>query len=224
MDTYKVVFKEGETEGVYAISLVEEPAIGVEFVALSKQEPTEIKLATVSAKKMSAQQRAVMEFRAGMGAKGAIPAVASPVRGGAAFPGSPAYLEAIAKAAKDAQRALNDAARTAGTIAPSPKAFHPASLAAFESKLKALRAEARLIAPDSSRWKELNKDILKSERSIERINKRQKLGPTAGQRAGAAGGAFLYGGGMGGGVGSAVGGIAGGIAGGVPGAFAGAAI
>jgi len=183
-----------------------------------------LRLATTSARKMSAQQRAVMEFRAGMGAKGAIPAVASPVRGGAAFPGSPEYLAAIAKAAKDAQQALSDAARTAGTIAPPPKAFHPASLAAFESKLKALRAEARLIAPDSSRWKELNKDILKSERSIERINKRQKLGPTAGQRAGAAGGAFLYGGGMGGGVSSAVGGIAGGLAGGVPGAFAGAAI
>ena len=189
-----------------------------------------LKLATVSAKKMSAQQRAVMEFRAGMGAKGAIPAVASPIRGGIEYgpangsPGSPAYLEAIAKAAKDAQQTLNDAARTAGTIAPASKAFHPASLAAFESKLKTLRAEARLIAPDSSQWKELNKDILKSERSIERINKRQKLGPTAGQRAGAAGGAFLYGGGMGGGIGSAVGGIAGGLAGGVPGAFVGAAI
>ena len=183
-----------------------------------------LKLATVSAKKMSAQQRAVMEFRAGMGAKGAIPAVASPVRGGAAFPGSPEYLEAIAKAAKDAQRALDNAARTAGTIAPPSKAFHPASLAAYEAKLKILKAEARRILPDSARWKELNKEILKFERGVERINKKQKLGPTAGQRAGAAGGAFLYGGGMGGGVGSAVGGIAGGIAGGVPGAFAGAAI
>ena len=49
MDTYKVVFKEGETEGVYAVSLVEEPAIGVEFVALSKQ--AEVKLATVSEEK-----------------------------------------------------------------------------------------------------------------------------------------------------------------------------
>lgn len=49
MDTYKVVFKEGETEGVFAVSLVEEPAIGVEFVALSKQ--TEVKLATVSEEK-----------------------------------------------------------------------------------------------------------------------------------------------------------------------------
>ena len=51
MDTYKVVFKEGETDGVYAISLVEDPAIGVEFVALANQEPTEIKLATVSEEK-----------------------------------------------------------------------------------------------------------------------------------------------------------------------------
>jgi tape measure domain-containing protein len=183
-----------------------------------------LRLATVSAKKMSAQQRAIMEFRSGMGAKGAIPGVASPIRGGAAFPGSPAYLEAVAKAAKDAQQALNRAAQTSTTIAPSPKAFHPASLAAFELKLKNLKAEARLIAPDSSRWKALNKDILKTEQSIERVNKRQKLGPTAGQRAGAAGGAFLYGGGMGGGIGSAVGGIAGGLVGGVPGAFAGAAV
>jgi tape measure domain-containing protein len=189
-----------------------------------------LKLATVSAKKMSAQQRAVMEFRAGMGAKGAIPAVASPVRGGIEYgpangsPGSPAYLEAIAKAAKDAQQALNDAAQTAGTIAPPPKAFNPASLAAYEAKLKKLKAEARLILPDSKRWKELNKEILKLERGIERINKKQRLGPSARQRAGAAGGAFLYGGGMGGGPGSAVGGIAGGLMGGVPGAFTGAAI
>jgi tape measure domain-containing protein len=183
-----------------------------------------LKLATVSAKKMSAQQRAVMEFRAGMGARGAIPAVASPVRGGAAFPGSPAYLEAIAKAAKDAQQALNDAAQTAGTIAPPPKAFNPVSLAAYEAKLKILKAEARLILPDSKRWKELNKEILKLERGVERINKKQRLGPSARQRVGAAGGAFLYGGGMGGGVGSAFGGIAGGLMGGVPGAFAGAAI
>ena len=183
-----------------------------------------LKLATVSAKKMSAQQRAVMEFRAGMGARGAIPAVASPVRGGAAFPGSPAYLEAIAKAAKDAQQALNDAAQTAGTIAPPPKAFNPTSLAAYEAKLKILKAEARLILPDSKRWKELNKEILKLERGVEKINKKQRLGPSARQRAGAAGGAFLYGGGMGGGPGSAFGGIAGGLMGGVPGAFAGAAI
>jgi tape measure domain-containing protein len=183
-----------------------------------------LKLAATAASKMSAQQRAIMEFRAGMGARGAIPAVASPVRGGAAFPGSPEYLEAIAKAAKDAQRALDDAARTAGTIAPRAQAFNPASLAAFQSRLKLLQKEARLIAPDSFRWKALNKEILQIERSIEKINKRQRLGPTGGQRLGAAGGAFLYGGGLGGGAGSALGGIAGGLAGGVPGAFAGAAL
>lgn len=183
-----------------------------------------LKLATTAASKMSAQQRAIMEFRAGMGARGAIPAVASPVRGGAVFPGSPAYLEAIAKAAKDAQRALDDAARTAGTIAPPAKAFQPLSLAAYEAKLKVLKAEARLIAPDSNQWRDLNKQILQAERGIENINKRQRLGPTGGQRLGAAGGAFLYGGGLGGGAGSALGGIAGGLARGVPGAFAGAAL
>ena len=183
-----------------------------------------LKLAATAASKMSAQQRAIMEFRAGMGARGAIPAVASPVRGGAAFPGSPAYLEAIAKAANDAQRALDDAARTAGTIAPPAKAFQPLSLAAYEAKLKVLKAEARLIAPDSTRWRDLNKQILQAERGIKNINKRQRLGPTGGQRLGAAGGAFLYGGGLSGGAGSALGGIAGGLAGGVPGAFAGAAL
>ena len=49
METYKVVFNEGETEGVYAVSLVEDPAIGVEFIKLSKQ--TEVKLATVNEEK-----------------------------------------------------------------------------------------------------------------------------------------------------------------------------
>lgn len=183
-----------------------------------------LRLAASAASKMSAQQRAIMEFRAGMGARGAIPEVASPIRGGAAFPGSPAYLEEIAKAAKQAQQELDEAAKAAGTIAPRAEAFNPASLAAFETKLRLLKKEARLIAPDSVRWKDLNKQILQAERGIEKINKRQRLGPTGGQRLGAAGGAFLYGGGLGGGVGSALGGVAGGLVGGVPGAFAGAAL
>ena len=183
-----------------------------------------LKLAAVSASKMSRQQRAIMEFRAGMGARGAIPEIASPIRGGVDFPGSPAYLEEVAKAAKKAQQELDDAAKTAGTIAPPVKAFQPSSLAAYETKLKVLKAEARLISPDSTRWKELNKQILQAERGVENINKRQRLGPTGGQRLGAAGGAFLYGGGLGGGIGSALGGVAGGLAGGVPGAFAGAAL
>jgi tape measure domain-containing protein len=189
-----------------------------------RQLDAEIKSAAES------REQAIMQFRSGMGAKGAIPAIASPVRGGIEYgpaygsAGSPAYLEEVAKAAKKAQQALDDAAKEAGTIAPRAEAFNPASLAAFETKLKLLKKEARLIAPDSTRWKDLNKQILQAERSIEKINKRQRLGPSVGQRAGAAGGAFLYGGGMGGGFGSAAGGIVGGLAGGVPGAFAGAAV
>lgn len=46
METYNVIFNEGENEGVYAISLVSDPAIGVQFLALAKQ--TELKLATVN--------------------------------------------------------------------------------------------------------------------------------------------------------------------------------
>jgi len=176
------------------------------------------------------REQAITAFRSGMGARGAIPAIASPIRGGMEYgpaygsAGSPAYLEEVAKAAKKAQQELDDAAKAAGTIAPQAKAFNPASLAAFETKLKLLKKEARLIAPDSTKWKALTKEILQAERSIKKINQRQRLGPSVGQRAGAAGGAFLYGGGMGGGIGSALGGVAGGAIGGVPGAFAGAAV
>ena len=46
MDTYKVLFNEEQNEGVYAISLVSDPAIEVNFVALSKNK--EIKLATIN--------------------------------------------------------------------------------------------------------------------------------------------------------------------------------
>jgi len=46
METYKVIFNEDENEGVYAVSLVSDPAIGVNFITLSKQK--EIKLATVN--------------------------------------------------------------------------------------------------------------------------------------------------------------------------------
>lgn len=100
-------------------------------------------------------------------------------------------------------------------------AFEPASLNALEAKLTILRNRAREIAPSTTEWKKVNAEIVKTEQSIERQNRRPL---TRGQRMGAAGGAFLYGGGLGGGVGSAVGGIAGGLMGGVPGAFTGAAI
>jgi hypothetical protein len=46
METYKVLFNEQDNEGVYCISLVSDPAIGVNFITLSKQ--TELKLATVN--------------------------------------------------------------------------------------------------------------------------------------------------------------------------------
>jgi tape measure domain-containing protein len=190
-----------------------------EAIAEGRQIDAEIKRAADS------RAQALAEFRAGMGAKGAIPLIASPIRGGIEYgptkggkgipssPGSPAYLEAIGQAAK-----------TAKTIKPSPDAFRPNSLADYENRLKVLQKEARLISPDSNRWRELNKEILKAEKGIQKIQKRQSIGPSAGQRVGAAGGAFLYGGGLGGGIASAVGGVAGGLAGGVPGAFAGAAI
>lgn len=46
METYEVIFNKEENEGVYAISLVSDPAIGVNFITLSKQK--EIKLATIN--------------------------------------------------------------------------------------------------------------------------------------------------------------------------------
>lgn len=100
-------------------------------------------------------------------------------------------------------------------------ALSPGSLNQLETKLTILRNRAREIAPNTKEWKDLNKEIVKAERNIEK----QTAKPlTRGQRLGAAGGAFLYGGGLGGGAGSALGGIAGGLMGGVPGAFTGAAI
>jgi len=49
MDTYKVMFNEEENDGVYAVSLVSDPAIGVQFITLSQQK--EIKLATINEEK-----------------------------------------------------------------------------------------------------------------------------------------------------------------------------
>ena len=46
METYKVLFNEEENEGVYAISLVSDPAIESNFILLSKNK--EIKLATIN--------------------------------------------------------------------------------------------------------------------------------------------------------------------------------
>ena len=46
METYNVIFNEQDNEGVYAVSLVSDPAIGVNFITLSRQK--EIKLATIN--------------------------------------------------------------------------------------------------------------------------------------------------------------------------------
>ena len=46
METYEVKFNEGDNDGVYCISMVSDPAIGVQFVTLSKQR--ELKLATLN--------------------------------------------------------------------------------------------------------------------------------------------------------------------------------
>ena len=46
METYEVNFNEEENDGVYCVSLVSDPAIGVQFVTLSKQK--ELKLATIN--------------------------------------------------------------------------------------------------------------------------------------------------------------------------------
>ena len=100
-------------------------------------------------------------------------------------------------------------------------AFAPGSLARLESQLTILRNRAREIAPNTDEWRKLNKEILNTEKAIQKVSRRPL---SAGQRMGAAGGAFLYGGGMGGGLGSALGGVAGGLMGGVPGAFTGAAV
>ncbi len=49
MNSYKVIFVAGQTEGVYGISLVDEPAIECNWVALSKEQS--VKLATIDEEK-----------------------------------------------------------------------------------------------------------------------------------------------------------------------------
>lgn len=111
----------------------------------------------------------------------------------------------------------------APTIAASTALFPPGSLIQLERRLAGIRDQARKIAPDTSKWHELNNEARRLERRIDRINKKGAAGPSLKSRAGAAGGAFLYGGGIGG-AGSALGGVVGGLAGGPAGAFAGAAV
>jgi tape measure domain-containing protein len=118
---------------------------------------------------------------------------------------------------------MQKASKTAESIQlrETLNAFSPGSLNQLQARLTILKTRAYDITPNTSAWKQLNKEIQRTESSIKKLSKPPL---TAGQRAGAAGGAFLYGGGLGGGAGSALGGIAGGLMGGVPGAFTGAAL
>ena len=43
METFKVIFKDNDTEGVYAISVVENPAMESQFITLAKQEQIQLK-------------------------------------------------------------------------------------------------------------------------------------------------------------------------------------
>ena len=43
METYTVIFKKDETEGVFGISLVESPAMESNFIALSEQKEIQLK-------------------------------------------------------------------------------------------------------------------------------------------------------------------------------------
>jgi hypothetical protein len=49
METFEVIFNEGQTDGVFGISLVETPATDAKFIALSKQK--QIKLSTIDNEK-----------------------------------------------------------------------------------------------------------------------------------------------------------------------------
>ena len=51
MQTYKVILKENDESGIYAISLVDDPATKELFISLSAEKETEIQLATVSEEK-----------------------------------------------------------------------------------------------------------------------------------------------------------------------------
>ena len=50
MKVYEAIFREGETEGVYALSVVENPAMQDMWIALSEQ-PQQIELAEVDEEK-----------------------------------------------------------------------------------------------------------------------------------------------------------------------------
>ena len=174
-------------------------------------------LARAYKKAGEAQQRAIANFRMGMGAKGAIPDVASPIRGTVGQAGSPA------------SRAFVGARRSGPLI-------DPGSMRALEIKLDALKDRAARIKPDTEAWKRLQRNLKQTEETMARMEKKRS---PRGQRAmgmakGAAGAlgrgaaglgaSALAGGGPGTMVGSGIGMMLGGPMGGFVGAGVGQAV
>jgi len=163
-------------------------------------------LARAYKKAGEAQQRAIANFRMGMGAKGAIPDVASPIRGTVGQAGSPA------------NRAFVGARRSGPLI-------DPGSMRALEIKIDTLKDKAARIKPDTEAWKRLQRNLRQSEEAMARMEKKRipRTGRAMGMAKGAgraltrgaagAGIAALAGGGAGGITGTAIGGLLGGTPG-----------
>jgi len=167
-------------------------------------------LARAYKKAGEAQQRAIANFRMGMGAKGAIPDVASPIRGTVGQAGSPA------------NRAFVGARRSGPLI-------DPGSMRALEIKIDSLKDKAARIKPDTEAWKRLQRNLRQSEEAMTRMEKKRipRTGRAMGVAKGAAGAlgrgaaglgaSALAGGGpgtmIGSGIGMAIGGPMGGFVG-----------
>lgn len=163
------------------------------------------------------RQKAIASFRMGMGAKGAIPEVASPIRGTRSQAGSPENRAFVA-------------ARRQGPI------IDPGSMRALEVKLDTLRDKAARIKPDTEAWKRLQRNLRETEDAMTRMEKKRiprgermrgAIGGAAkrGRQAMAgAGAAALAGGGAGTIVGSGIGMMLGGPVGGLAGAGIGQAV
>ena len=174
-------------------------------------------LARAYKKAGEAQQRAIANFRMGMGAKGAIPDVASPIRGTVGQAGSPA------------NRAFVGARRSGPLI-------DPGSMRALEIKIDSLKDKAARIKPDTEAWKRLQRNLRQSEEAMTRMEKKRipRTGRAMGMARGAAGAlgrgaaglgaSALAGGGPGTMIGSGIGMAIGGPMGGFVGAGVGQAV
>jgi tape measure domain-containing protein len=111
-------------------------------------------LARAYKKAGEAQQRAIANFRMGMGARGAIPDVASPIRGTVGQAGSPA------------NRAFVGARRSGPLI-------DPGSMRALEIKIDSLKDKAARIKPDTEAWKRLQRNLRQSEEAMTRMEKKR---------------------------------------------------